>query len=71
MPMATFPTWPRLGWGHSRKGPGASGAWALGADAHELERRRQRRASQRPWSAPRSPQALMTPQRRDMTLQRA
>jgi hypothetical protein len=71
MPSATFHQWQRLGWVHSRKVPGASGYWALWADADALERRRQLRASQRQWPEPRSPQALMTPKRRDMTLPRA
>ena len=71
MPIATFHKWQRLGWVHSRKVPVASGRWALGADADELERRRQWRAYQRQWPEPRSPQALTTPKRCDMQQQRA
>jgi hypothetical protein len=71
MPMATVHTWPRLGWVHSRTVPGASGRWALWADADARERRRPRRASQRQWPAPRAPQALTTPKRCDMPPQRA
>src|SRR6185503_10497432 len=65
MPIATFHTWQRLGWVHSRMVPVASGRWAIGADANELERLRQLRAYQRTWPEPRSPQALTPPQRRD------
>ena len=71
MRIATFHKWQRLGWVHSRKVPVAAGRWALWADADELERLRQLRASQRKWPEPRSPQALTTPKRRDMTSQRA
>jgi hypothetical protein len=71
MPMATCHQWPRLGWVHSRTVPVASGRWALWADPDALERLRQRRAYQRQWPAPHSPQALTTPQRRDMQPQRA
>ena len=46
--------------------PVASGRWAIGADANELERLRQLRAYQRKWPEPRYPQALTPPQRRDM-----
>ena len=66
MPIATLHKWQRLGWVHSRMVPVASGRWAIGADANELERLRQLRAYQRKWPEPRSPQALTTPQRRDM-----
>ena len=66
MPIATLHKWQRLGWVHSRKVPVASGRWALWADADELERLRQLRAYQRKWPEPRYPQALTTPQRRDM-----
>jgi len=61
MPIATFHKWQRLGWGHRRMGPVASGRWAIWADANALERLRQLRAYQRKWPAPRSPQALTTP----------
>jgi hypothetical protein len=44
MPMATFHPWHRLGWVPSRKGPAASGRWAIWADADALERLRQLRA---------------------------
>jgi hypothetical protein len=71
MPIATVHQWQRLGWVHSRKGIVASGRWALWADADALERLRQRRADQRQWPAPRSPQALTTPTRRDLPQQRA
>ena len=66
MPLATLHTWPRLRWVHSRKVTVASGRWALWADADALARLRQLRASQRTWPEPRSPQALTTPQRRDL-----
>ena len=66
MPIATLHKWQRLGWVHSRKVPVASGRWAIWADADELERLRQLRAYQRKWPEPRYPQALTTPQRRDM-----
>ena len=71
MPSATVHKSQRLGWVHSRTGPVASGRWALWADADELERLRQLRASQRKWPEPRYPQALTTPKRRDMQPQRA
>jgi DNA invertase Pin-like site-specific DNA recombinase len=71
MPIATLHKWQRLGWVHSRKVPVASGRWALWADADELARLRQLRAYQRKWPEPRYPQALTTPQRRDMQPQRA
>ena len=64
MPRATGPKGQRLGWVQRRQGPVASGRWALGADADALERRRPLRASPRQGPAPRSPQALPTPQRR-------
>ena len=66
MPIATCHKGQRLGRVHSRQGPVASGRWAIWADADELERRRQLRAYQRKWPEPRYPQALTTPQRRDM-----
>ena len=66
MPIATLHKWQRLGWVHSRKVPVASGRWAIWADADELERLRQLRAYQRKWPEPHYPQALTTPQRRDM-----
>jgi hypothetical protein len=71
MPRATFHKWQRWGWVHRRKVPVASGRWALWADADELERLRQRRAYQRKWPAPRYPQALTTPKRRDRQQQHA
>jgi hypothetical protein len=71
MPMATCHTGQRLGGVHSRQVPVAAGRWALWADADALERLRPRRAYQRQWPAPRSPPALTTPKRRDMTPQRA
>jgi hypothetical protein len=46
--------------------PVASGRWAIWADADALERLRQLRAYQRKWPEPRYPQALPTPQRRDL-----
>ena len=66
MPIATLHKWQRVGWVHSRKVTVASGRWALWADPDELERLRQLRAYQRKWPEPRYPQALTTPQRRDM-----
>ncbi len=71
MPSATLHQWPRWGWGHSRLVPVASGRWARWADADALERLRPLRAYQRKWPAPRSPQALTTPKRRDRQPQRA
>jgi hypothetical protein len=52
MPIATLHKGQRLGWGHSRKGPVASGRWAIGADADALERLRPLRAYQRKGPAP-------------------
>jgi hypothetical protein len=71
MPMATLQQWPRLGWGHRRNVTVASGRWAIWADADARERLRRLRASQRQWPAPRYPQALTTPQGRDMQPHRA
>ena len=71
MPIAPFHKGQRLGWVHRRKGPVAAGRWALWADADAWERLRQLRAYQRQWPAPRSPQALTTPTRRDMQPPRA
>jgi DNA invertase Pin-like site-specific DNA recombinase len=50
MPRDTLHRWRRVGWVQARKLPTAGGAWALWADAEELLRLRQLRATPRGWS---------------------